>query len=157
MTLLNDGARYNPLTDTWTPMTNVAPGARRFHVAIWTGQEMIVTPSNSQGARYNPATDSWSSIPIAPLAIGETHTAVWTGTEMLVWSGFPDAFNSKVGGRYNLATNTWRAITRENNSLGRFKHTSVWTDSEMIVWGGLTQVPNSNVLAPVQTGARYAP
>jgi hypothetical protein len=40
---LNSGGRYNPATDTWTPV-NLAniPNGRIAHNAVWTGSEMIV-------------------------------------------------------------------------------------------------------------------
>jgi N-acetylneuraminic acid mutarotase len=59
---LDDGSRYNPATDAWSPIaTNNAPTRRFDHTAIWTGNEMIVwgggtnlsTPVGS-GARYHP-------------------------------------------------------------------------------------------------------
>jgi hypothetical protein len=39
----NGGARYEPITDSWTP-TNTAnpPVAREYHTAVWTGSQMIV-------------------------------------------------------------------------------------------------------------------
>ena len=40
---LDTGARYNPSTDTWTPMSVTgAPTARLAHSAVWTGTQMIV-------------------------------------------------------------------------------------------------------------------
>ena len=41
---LDDGARYNPATNIWTPLpTSGAPSARGDgHTALWTGTEMIV-------------------------------------------------------------------------------------------------------------------
>src|SRR5262249_42756333 len=39
----NDGGRYNPATDHWTPLpTNGAPPASTQPQAVWTGSEMIV-------------------------------------------------------------------------------------------------------------------
>ncbi len=39
----NGGARYNPATDTWMPITyEDAPSPRESHTAVWTGTEMIV-------------------------------------------------------------------------------------------------------------------
>jgi len=99
----NNGARYNPDTDSWKPINTVdAPSPRAGHTAVWTGKEMIVwggatcglrdmygqrvsslpTCTHLQtGARYDPTTDSW-----APIAMGglefpprTLHTAVWTG------------------------------------------------------------------------------
>ena len=38
----SDGARYDPATDRWRPMSSTdAPAARLVHEAIWTGREMI--------------------------------------------------------------------------------------------------------------------
>jgi hypothetical protein len=39
----NSGGRYNPSTDSWTATnTTNAPTARDFHMAVWTGSQMIV-------------------------------------------------------------------------------------------------------------------
>ena len=48
----NDGGRYNPATDTWTPIPNTLPNtpiARHGHTAVWTGTEMIIWGGNRQG------------------------------------------------------------------------------------------------------------
>jgi hypothetical protein len=47
---LNDGARYNPSTDSWTslPLTG-ARSARTLHTAVWTGSEMIVWGGAGEG------------------------------------------------------------------------------------------------------------
>jgi N-acetylneuraminic acid mutarotase len=157
---LSDGARYNPATDTWTPVSNVnAPSARSLHTAVWTGTEMIVWSGASgtgfnSGGRYNPATDTWLPVSANPLVslAQYLHTAVWTGTEMIVWGG---AGGFRPGGRYNPATDTWRPVTMENNATARMHHTVVWTGTEMIVWGG-TPVEGGTP-PPLQTGARYTP
>jgi hypothetical protein len=40
---VDDGASYDPATDTWSPLIpGGTPGARAFHKAWWTGSEMIV-------------------------------------------------------------------------------------------------------------------
>ena len=64
-TPLNNGGRYNPGTDTWTPTSLVNPPSLRWmHAAVWTGTEMIIqggSPGNPVGGRYNPATDTWKA------------------------------------------------------------------------------------------------
>src|ERR1700745_3750262 len=41
--VLNDGARYNPGSDSWSPISNSnAPTSREGATAVWTGTEMIV-------------------------------------------------------------------------------------------------------------------
>lgn len=91
-----DAARYNPVTDTWTPVPPAPIAGRAGHAAVWTGTEMIVWGGLEvvggvaywfdDGAKYNPTTNAWTVIQSggAPSARSQ-HTAVWTGTEMIVW------------------------------------------------------------------------
>jgi hypothetical protein len=67
---VNTGGRYNPITDSWTPITTTnAPDGREGHTAVWTGSEMIVwgdTVENgitvlNTGGSYNPSTNSWTA------------------------------------------------------------------------------------------------
>jgi len=64
-TFLNDGGRYNPVTDAWSSLSSTsAPAARADHTATWTGSDMIVwggfggTLNLSDGGHYNPTTDT---------------------------------------------------------------------------------------------------
>lgn len=66
--IFNDGGRYNPATDTWTPMSTLdAPSARKAHSTVWTGQKMIVwggcgAECYNTGGIDDPATDSWDEL-----------------------------------------------------------------------------------------------
>ncbi len=95
----NDGARYNPASDSWTAMaTTGAPSARSGAAHKWSGSELIVWGGFSgtagvssylnDGARYNPLTNSWVVLPAsgAPAARSGA-TNLWTGTGLLVWGG----------------------------------------------------------------------
>ncbi len=94
-TYLSDGAAYNPLTGSWTPLalTN-APTARTLHNAVWTGAEMVIfggeTASGTvaSGGAYDPTTDTWRVLgnPGSPQARSES-TAAWTGSEALFFGG----------------------------------------------------------------------
>lgn len=60
-TYTNTGGAYNPVTDSWTTMPlNNAPTARKAHVAVWTGDQMIIwggwdgASSLNTGGRYIP-------------------------------------------------------------------------------------------------------
>jgi N-acetylneuraminic acid mutarotase len=62
-TPLQDGARYNPATNTWTVITTVGdPSSRGRAGAVWTGSDFIVWggdptgPAFSSGGRYTPVT-----------------------------------------------------------------------------------------------------
>ncbi|MBN2381738.1 hypothetical protein JXQ70_02550 [bacterium] len=162
----NTGARYDPLTHTWTPLSqNNAPSARYRHTAVWTGSEMLVwggADSNgrsclSTGGKFNPLTNSWSTITNkeAPTARAE-HTAVWNGSTMLIWGGrnFQARDNFISGAQYNPVTNSWKNTSEFNAPTPRHSHSAVWTGSEMIVWGGFT---TSSKGALLNTGGRYNP
>jgi len=167
---LNDGGRYDPVTDTWTPISTVnAPSGRLRHTAIWTEQEMIVWGGESggggvttnTGGRYDPATDTWRPISLvnAP-SPREMHSAVWTGTEMLVWGGCSTIFCTQVfndGGRYDPATDTWTPVSGIEGLTPRHFHQAVWTGDRMIVWGGandpqgMSYDPDTNTWMPIST------
>jgi N-acetylneuraminic acid mutarotase len=96
----NDGALYDPATDTWTPtsMTN-APSPRAFFGYVWTGTEMIAwsgcsseggfcsTPTIT-GGRYDPNIDAWRETTTVRVPAGRYEfPAAWTGDKMIVWGG----------------------------------------------------------------------
>jgi ankyrin repeat protein len=98
------GARYNPETDEWKPLSSVgAPKGRVLAPAVWTGTEMIfwggvndaqgsgVNDSSrfvGTGARYNPATDTWTEITNAGAPSPRLTSAVWTGDGLLTFGGY---------------------------------------------------------------------
>jgi N-acetylneuraminic acid mutarotase len=103
-----NGACYNPETDTWRPISTIgAPKGRVIATAVWTGAEMIVwggaNDAQAQegsagfdpnryvgtGARYNPATDTWTEMTLsgAPLPRAAA-SGVWTGEGLLLFGGY---------------------------------------------------------------------
>ncbi len=148
---LSSGARYNPATDTWLPVSMTgAPSARRGHSAVWSGSEVLVwggIPYTQNGGRYSPLTDSWwpMSVTGAP-AERQKHTALWSGSEMIVWGGYDNSGSFQNGGRYNPQTDTWSTISLTGAPANGSGHVAVWTGREMIVWGG-----------GVPDGGRYDP
>jgi hypothetical protein len=164
----NDGNRYDPAADSWTPTSTGAgvPAARRNHTAIWTGTEMIVWGGSGEalymntGGRYDPATDGWTptSTGAGAPAGRYYHTAIWTGMEMTVWggraSGGPSGTQENTGGRYDPATDAWTPTSVGTGvPSGRSSHSAVWTGTEMIVWGGHGVWPDPYA----NTGGRYDP
>ncbi len=158
---LNDGGRYNPSSDRWTPTrTTNAPEGRASHTAVWTGSEMIVWGGQgsssffSSGGKYDAATDSWMATSASAPAARSHHTAVWTGTEMIVWGGWNNSpfvfYNS--GGRYDPVLNRWIPTDSTSAPVARRYHTAVWAGNEMIVWGG-DDLPGTHL----NTGGRYNP
>ena len=160
----NGGALYDPVANTWTPLTTTgAPSARQEHTAVWTGTSMIVwggrdgdTPTRytGTGARYDAAAGTWTTIAKngAP-ADRARHTAVWTGSTMIVWGGTGSA-DFATGGVYDPVANDWTATAAGGAPTARIGHAAVWTGSQMLVWGGETSAGGFD---SVPTGARYNP
>ncbi len=142
------GGRYNPSTNTWTATSTAnAPSARNSHTAVWTGSEMIVWGGTANGAifnsgaRYNPVSDTWTATSVANAPSPRwIHSAIWTGREMIVWGGLVNAAfpyqSTNTGGRYDPASETWRATSLVRVPDRRSGHTAVWTGSQMLIWGG---------------------
>ncbi|MEO8613995.1 MAG: hypothetical protein ABI600_02555 [Luteolibacter sp.] len=154
------GARFNPNTNEWIPMSTLnSPALRQGHTAVWTGTEMIVWGGTNgaggatlldTGARYNPASDTWQPLSTAgtPPTARYDHTAVWTGSEMVVWGGVDGGGVVGNGARFNLGTGQWTALSFANAPSARSRHTATWTGTEMIVCGGLNLF---------NAGSRYSP
>lgn len=165
----NDGRVYNPLTNSWMPMSTIgAPSPRYLHTAVWTGTEMIVwggfPPASGQtgdGARYNPMTNTWTPMSsVGAPSIRNENTAIWAGApinRMIVWGGQSLGLNSRVlsdGAMYDPNTDTWTSMSNNNAPAERRSHTSVWTGSEMIVSAGLGGPTGSTNL---NSGGRFNP
>ena len=177
---LNSGGRYNPLTDSWRPITREgAPSKRCWHTAVWTGKEMIIwgggngTKGFNDGGRYDPATDTWKPISDdCPLSPRVHHVAVWSakegdcGTgEMIVWGGAAREGDAQTdyyedGARYNPDTDAWKPLATQGAPVGRILTKAVWTGQEMLIWGGVNDAQARGVNDPsryVGTGAHYNP
>jgi hypothetical protein len=142
----NTGGIYDPVTNTWTPLsTTDAPAARADHTAVWTGSKMIVWGGHrgfslNTGGVYDPAMGTWvaTGTTNAPLE-RDHHAAVWTGSTMIVWGGYAyDVGALDTGSVYDPAIDAWTATSPTNAPTARVGHTAVWTGSRMIVWGGST-------------------
>ena len=148
--VLNTGGRYDPRSDTWSPMSTVgAPRARRDHISLWTDHSMFTWGGQDSGSSelgtggvYDPSTDTWraTSAVGAPSA-RRGHSAVWTGERVIVWGGFSVAPTSLVvdtdtGARYDPVSDTWTPTTRTNAPFARGEHVAAWSGDTMIIWGG---------------------
>jgi N-acetylneuraminic acid mutarotase len=99
-----DGARYNPETDSWKPIsTQGAPKGRILTKAVWTGQELFLwggvnaaqAPGVADSGRYvgsggcyNPATDTWSDMAENGAPSPRLTSGVWTGLGLLTFGGY---------------------------------------------------------------------
>ncbi|HXJ73639.1 MAG TPA: immunoglobulin domain-containing protein, partial [Candidatus Dormibacteraeota bacterium] len=148
---LNTGGRYNPETDTWTPLPTDGAPSTTAHTAIWTGTDMIVwggrhLPGENYfdtGARYNLAENKWYPLASSGLAGRGYQAAVWTGSEMIIWGGLSvvngGAVMFKDGARYNPATDFWFPLTQDNAPQERHfwrPDLGIWTGHGLLFYGG---------------------
>jgi hypothetical protein len=174
-------AIYDSKRDRWTrpdpgPLRN-----RRFHTAVWTGEEMIVwggwdgctrrSRLRADGAAYDPRTDSWRMIAPSPLAPRQYHVAVWTGEEMIVWGGSKALPRERErllvdGAAYDPQRDEWRrlAATRLFGRTGAILAAGYepdldaeWTGEAMTIWsrsGGAGYDPESDRWARIPSPPR---
>jgi N-acetylneuraminic acid mutarotase len=141
---LAEGGAFDPKTEKWSPISKVgAPSSRSYHVAVWTGEKMIVWGGYNgtifnDGASYDPATDKWSKdIAPSPLSPRLAPSAVWTGSKMIVWGGASSAYvGTRDGAIFDPKTNSWTKMSGDGAPSIRTGHAAVWTGKKMIVWGG---------------------
>lgn len=147
----NDGFRYDPATDTWTPLPANPGLGRAEHVAVWTGTEMIVYggigPSANPDAdlpvvrtdalAYNPATNAWRTLAASPLEGRQRAQAVWTGTEMVVFGGATaDNFRIGDGARFDPSLNRWMMLPTDGAPSARDEHVMAVGGEDVFVVGG---------------------
>jgi len=149
-TELSDGARYDPATDTWSPLSIInAPAARRDHEAFFDGQQMIVWGGNgsaTDGSIYDPASDVWSVLPgdNAPSG-GATNSSsvVSSGTDMFVWMTAREWIYDQVVGewydsytsqtrRYNYQDQQWNTVIDACSPAAT--PTAVWLNGRLLSW-----------------------
>jgi hypothetical protein len=147
---------YNP----WTEMSSLnAPSARSNHMAVWTGNGMVVWGGGTglnTGAMYNPMLDEWTPMSTTSAPQGRYWSQmVYDGSLVYIIGGMngPVDSGTKLSScaRFDPVLNSWLPMAELPQS--RHLHTAVWTGSRIIVWGG--RVTNSNVVT--NTGVSYNP
>ena len=143
----DNGAAYDPRTDSWRELPRSPIWSLASHSAVWTGTEMIVwggVDMQDKGAAYNPRSDSWRTIAPGPIEGRHRHAAVWTGTEMIVWGGADEQGRAlATGAAYDPVADTWRELPEAPLSE-RESVASTWTGEEMILWGGQGRMKESD-------------
>ena len=138
----DDGAAYDPETDSWRVLPE-APIRARAPLSVWTGRELIVWGTAVRirdrprdGAAYDPRANTWRTIPEAPIELTDA-TAVWTGRELIVFGAalhggnFPET-RTAIGAAYDPERNTWRRLP--DSTLSPQASTAAWTGTELVAW-----------------------
>jgi hypothetical protein len=136
----DDGAAYDPSTDTWRPLPPADISAR-VPLSAWTGTEWIVWGTRVRvddrprdGAIYDPAADAWRSMTDAPIEVTDA-TASWTGEEFVVvgaalhGGNFPET-PTAIAAAYDPNTDRWRELPA--SPLSPNSNLSVWTGDRIV-------------------------
>jgi hypothetical protein len=160
-----EGARYNPRTDTWTPLIppeGFALAELNGAALIWTGEEVILWGSDggtgstlpaSNGMMWNPNSDAWTPIAGDGAPTNRTGFAnAWTGDRMLIWGGADGIAATLGGATYDPIANRWEPISDEGAPSPRTSMAHHWTGRELIVWSGLHR-PATRIIRLYDGGA----
>ncbi|HKY41172.1 MAG TPA: kelch repeat-containing protein [Polyangiaceae bacterium] len=148
---LNDGAIYDPTTDTWTAVgtTGSPPSGRVLATAVWTGSVVVVwaggdvgsTADYSTGSRYDPATDTWQAITSfgAPPSRRAPH-GFWTGSRVMFYGGL-NSQGVPLGALYlyDPVNDVWSSTTSNDRPSALLDRTVGWSGSLLTVYGGRQQ------------------
>lgn len=140
--VFNDGALYNPNTDSWTTTSPTnAPAGRQNPVMIYTGTEVMVWGGFDvnyaplyDGAIYNPTTDTWSTMSSigAPTNL-QIYEAYLVNGKMIV---FGQNSSTWEGAIYDPSTDSWSSMNMTGAPSDRVNYTVISTGTELILWGG---------------------
>jgi Kelch motif len=155
-------AAYNPVSNTWRPISSAGPGARDQPVVAWTGDQALVwsggccEPSNT-GMAYTAATDTWTTMPASPLPPSHGAAGAWTGRELVIAGGLARDYSDGIfkifrnAAAYNPATGTWRKLPRAPRP--RYGARAVWDGTEVLFLGGSARTASD----PARRGMAYNP
>jgi len=107
--------RYNPATNSWSPLASMTAGPDYLFHAEYGGNGNIYVMGGLGGANgtnlnriYNIATNTWSSGAPVPVAVFDHGHAYYNG-KIYVIGGFANDVASSAVYAYDVATNTWSA------------------------------------------------
>jgi hypothetical protein len=159
-TYFDDGAAYDPLTNSWSLLPAVPAGisGRDAHVSVWTGAELVIwggqnaSPNNlADGVAYSPATNTWRKL--ASSALGGR---AWAGAvlarstgEVVVWGGRTTT-EQNDGAAYLAPSDNWKPIAAAP-IVGRLNPVITYLAGDVLVWGGTVSETN-----PLRDGARLS-
>jgi len=125
----NEGQRYDPVTDTWSPMTgmHIPRGA----TTVWTGEHLF---DLARSKSYDPDTDDWTEIPDPTTWDESGSRGVWLGDHAVLW-GKQDT-SGACGKLFDATTETWTEISPVDKEYCRENALVLAADGRMLVWGG---------------------
>jgi hypothetical protein len=139
--VLGDGAILNPLTNTWTKLSDMgAPSARVYAATglgggkwfVWGGTTRVswggyAAMSQNDGGLYDPAANAWKPVSTAGAPSARSHAkVVWSGSTFAVWGGRGDADTKDLsdGFLYDPTNDTWSEMNAASRPENLFFYNS---------------------------------
>jgi hypothetical protein len=157
--VVDDGAAYDPTTDSWRELPTSPISGRAGAAAVWAGDRVVVWGGFSgadealdDGAAYLPDEDVWVELPPAPMTGRGDATAVWTGGEVLIIGGAERVGRpghvpglQRDGAAYDPVADQWRRLPPipdgvwqlRDRGAGpiRERFAGTWDGEALFVWG----------------------
>lgn len=166
------GGLYDPVTDTWSPVS--LDGALPLVVfgSAYTGQEVFMYGTTTgtwldpgTGLFYNPSTDRWRQAPTLGEPTAQWGAVVGLGGRIMVWGGVQSdgTGNNSVlvgsGAVYDAITNKWTPMETQNAPGPRAETMiALAARGQAFLWGGTDYKRDSlGELTAFRDGAMYDP
>lgn len=127
---VDEGERYDPLTDTWSPIADGPLGMRQ-PTSVWTGEQLFELRVSFL---YDPNTDTWSETPDPTTWDEPGARGVWLDDHAVLW-GKEDA-SGACGKVFDVTTAKWTEISPVDKEYCRENALVLAADGRMLVWGG---------------------
>ncbi len=157
--VIDDGAAYDPTTDSWRELPAAPISGRASAAAVWAGDRLVVWGGFSNpdealddGAVYLADEDAWVELPPAPISGRGDATTAWTGREVLIVGGAERAGRpgrvsglQRNGAAYDPLANQWRVLPpipdgvwqlRDRGIVPiRERYAGTWAGEALFIWG----------------------
>lgn len=109
LSLFDDGAAFNPISEQWRHVGTSPLSARRDMASVVVSDEVVLWGGSltdtfegtgepaSDGAIYHPAEDAWTTLEDVDISPRVGPAAVWTGSEIIIWGGCCADRNENAG------------------------------------------------------------
>ncbi|MGY6501537.1 MAG: kelch repeat-containing protein [Acidimicrobiales bacterium] len=130
----------------WELMAEAPISPRMGHVAVSTGQEMVVWGGYTydsggrrvlaDGAAYSFETGEWRLLPSAPIDGRGGAVVAWTGEEVVIVGGSDGALEPLLdAAAWNPATDEWRVVPGPGIAAASGQTGTAWTGEELVLVG----------------------
>ena len=140
----NSVERYDPVTDTWTPVSGMNAARSYFAAVVYDGLIYAMGGEGSSGSlssieRYDPANDTWTTLAAAlPVAMRSFTATLIPGTSSVYIIGGYATVNNPRNSVYEYDIALGTVTVRPNLSVPISNHVAFYYDGMVWLQGGLS-------------------